>query len=682
MKNMQRSLFSLAFAGLAFGACKQNPYPGPEAGRVVTQEDKARPVAPAFSVEVAPIVTCLENKPCPIPVLGHVPEGGKPVLRFEGLPAEATYDAAAGVINYTPSYNVVDVSADPTATVKNFEITAFLRMEGDTITTYAKKFSILVKNVYRPITVTMDQSAPRVIEGSKLTQVVRLACDDFPKAGDLTLSLKNAPAGTTITPVVGRPNEYRLEYTPTHFLAGVSDQMENGRFVKRFDIGIVGTSATGYTATANTTWTIIDERLTPFVSAPTSLRQGPVVNFTIRAEDLNGERPPIVTLDTNVPFGRLNVQRLATTPASPGVTLPSSLYQVTWEDIPSSEIGRTRSLTASVCGPSSISRDALCVNQRIDITFTGNMHLPPQITRGNWPVSQIQYARKGVALRLPLTIRDAEIATAPVDVQILPADMARIVSYSNGTLTITPTTEGPQQFTIKATSQYSQSTFEGFLLDVLPANWAETVILAGDSSSKEVTDLQKYAPNADVLSGAYQLSERNLKLRKTLVLTTASLSLPSARPAIEAAAQAVPNILILSPLVGSAGRITEELRDLRVNLIGRLAGQAPRDFVLTVASGSNLDIPSVPVGLMGTETAESGSPFQLDNVAGSNCRRLFSLQKAGMDLPVGVACKRRTGGAIVALGFEFSDLAVTNANQGTVSAWFDKLTKLVLQEVL
>jgi hypothetical protein len=680
-KNFASTLALSVFALAGFGACEQNPYPK-MGGRLVLEEDKPDPVVAPFSIQVDSVVNCVEGKACSIPVAGRVPNGGKPILRFENLPKGAAYDEAAGIIAFQPDFDVVDVAKDPTQTNANFVVSVQLRSDADPIVTARRTFTISVKNVYRPFRIVYDNPMPRTIEGTKLVQKVTVSSDDFPN-GPFVPTLKDQPAGTTVKTLT--PNQFLVEFTPNHFYVNTTDVLEGGRYVKKSTVSFIATAPTGFSTPAQTSdWTIVDDRKAPFVSSPKELQQGPIVDFTIRAEDLNGERPPVIQVDTNVPFGRLTATRVETVPAVPGVTLPSTLFSVKWEDIPYDRIGQTHEISALICGPSAPRADTICVRHPTKVTITGNKHLPPLVNRASWPLSQLQYVKVGQSLRVPFAATDAENSALPVAVTVEPASMARVVSYANGALTVTPTATGIQQFSLKITSQFHQSTVEGFLFEALPSTWSDTVVLTGANPSTEAADLQAFLPRAEILSALYQLKdERSLKLRRTLIVTTSALATPNALPAIEAAGASVPNVLIVSPLAAMAGRLTTELRNFGIDVRGRLTGSPLTDYTLLVESGSGYDMPRQAVTLAGAATSESSSPAILDLGRSTGCRRLFSLVKTGVpNTPVGVTCKRSgaNAGSLTAVGFEFSDLVLSPTDRAVVGSWMEKISRMEVVE--
>ena len=670
---MKRKIHTSLFltSTMLFAGCNQQPFPK-VGGDIIPQEEKPNPVAPAYSIELNSIVSCSEGKECVTPMVGHVPNSGTPELSFESLPDGAVYDATEGTIRYTPGFEVVDVAKDPTQTVKSVIATAILHNQGDNVTTYRKQFTFEVRNTVRPVTISANNLAPRVTEGKKFSQVITLASEDFPN-GPFYLNFQNQPQGLTFTADANDPHRFTLDYTPAYDVVTTSDPMDGGHFTKVFDMSVLVTTPGGQSTSQTLSWTVVDDRRSPHVSAPTEISQGPLVNFTIRAEDPNGERAPTIQVDTNVPFGKLTAEKIETNPGVPGVSLPSTVFNVHWEDIPYDKIGQAQTIAALICGPSTTYRDSVCVKSTTQVHILGNTHPVPTINRNRWPVAKTIYFRKGSPTTAELAIADAEDRRFPVNVEILPEAMKSVVKYSNGQLEIKAATEGVQQFTVRATSQFQQSAVESFTFEALPSDWSDTVILTGGTISKEITELRDLTKRGDLLSAVFQVNERNLQLRSNLIVTTSALADKDSLPFIEKAASMVKNVIIISPLGANSSALTGEFTGLGGIVANRLS-DAVGAYTLAVDARSGLTPPSLPLGLKGNTTSESDRPQSFEAGSGRKCKRLFSLQKAATDTSVGVRCQRTSGGVLSVIGFEFSDLVLTNADRSVVGNWLMTLS--------
>ena len=116
-------------------------------------------------------------------------------------------------------------------------------------------------------------------------------------------------------------------------------------------------------------WTVTDTRMAPLVTAPDAITQGLNVNFAIRADDLNLEMAPLITVDaTNVPFGTINVTPVTETTAS-GVSPFTSVVNVQWSGLTAANIGTTTPIFFVVCTQSAPSVNGNCAAKKTMVTI-------------------------------------------------------------------------------------------------------------------------------------------------------------------------------------------------------------------------------------------------------------------------------------------------------------------------
>lgn len=656
-------------------ACEQNPYPSSDEGTISENQLEPNPVAPPFSIEMLQVLECQEGKECKMTVKGHVPEGGRPILTFKDLPAGMTYDAANDVITFVPSFDLVDVAADPTTTAKTFVSQVELKSSNVPNTVTRRSFSITVKNVYRPITIRTGGARVTMKEGDSFTETVTVESLDFPN-GPFQLNLRDAPAGVTIAQD-GAPNRFRVSYSPNRFTVTVNDPAVGSRFTKTFNVGYHVSTLTGYNVESKVEWLVQDDRLAPYVSAPLETTQGPDVNFSIRAEDLNGERAPIIRVNPTVPFGTLTVREEAVTPPTSGNVLPSRLFNVRWTDIPRTSLGQTVPVLFTVCGPSTRTEDTICKNYETKVNLVAGTRPMPLVDRTAWPLAKIQYAKVGVETTIPLPILDAETRTATASVKIMPESMATVARWENGQLKVKPLVEGAQQFSVIATSIYNQSSVEGFIFEAFPAERSDTVILTDTTFPKEVTEAQRILGGGDILSSIFQLDARNLALRKTLVITTTAMNNPQAVAQIEKFSDSVKTVVLSTPLLEKSRKLSDEVKSLGLTIQSRLSTVANQVFALNTALG--LAPLNRAASLKGNLTSESGKPLPFGRAVlrAQKCQDFLDLQRAGSNTEnrLGALCERANGGTLVVLGFEIGDMALSDADTAVVKSWFEKIAQ-------
>jgi hypothetical protein len=516
---------SFATLALAISACEQNPFPTKE-GNLLPVENKPDPVLPPFSVEVAPVLMCVEGTECSTLVIGRVPNQGKPIFEFEGLPAGATFAVSEGLLKFTPGYNTVDLSEDATQTSKTFLTTIVLRSDQGSVAAYRKQILIHVKNVMRPLTFRLENNDPQVLEGQTFSQSLSVESEDFPN-GPFYLNIPNQPQGFSFVPDANSPKKFTINYTPSPSFVTPRDAFENGRYLKRFAMEVLISTPYGSASSQAMNWTVLDQRLPPNVSAPGVIRQaGSSINFTIRAEDPNGERAPTVVVNTNVPFGTMTAEKLEDAPGVPGVTLPSSLFNVRWDGIPANQVGKNHTVNTLVCGPSTLDANSICVNAQTRVEIA-KRNLPlTELSRGFWESPEIKFVRAGLAQSFPLrVVNGTPFDEGTLSYEVLPSSMKKYIKLRGQQLTILSNEVGVHQFSLKLRSQDGAVSTESFVFEVLPQSWNERAVILDES----VDRFQDFALNGDLVSLQSPMVFRALKLRKSTEFSLAARQHAEAR---------------------------------------------------------------------------------------------------------------------------------------------------------
>ncbi|RYG58050.1 hypothetical protein EON80_27535 [bacterium] len=354
-------------------------------------------------------------------------------------------------------------------------------------------------------------------------------------------------------------------------------------------------------------WRVMDDRKAPSVLIPESISQGPIVNFSIRAEDPNGEMIPILKESTVVPFGVVKLTKLDSGKPNRATddTYPFVLYSVTWDQIRAEDIGKTVPLSFKFCDSAS-SFTTNCTTQTMQVTITGNSHPAPVVQRSAWPVSQIGSVRVGQTLRVNVPIEDAENPRTAVTVEILPASMASSVNWFNGVLTVSPKVEGLGQFALVAKSAFDQKTIEGFFFEALPASWEPIAIISGYGPSAEALDLKALIGRGEVLSGVYQMNPSQLRLRDAIIVTSDALNTPDAVKNLSRVIGSVKTVIFNSPELAKSADLTKVLSSYGVSFGPRFSGNLG-DYSLNPDSSSGLKNPSdliAPRGMTPIDAAQ------------------------------------------------------------------------------
>jgi hypothetical protein len=670
---------SAGFAVLAvLAGCKQDPYASnlkPGQHVVVDNPNNQEQDSRVFSIEAPDLIECTESENCSAEIIGHVPTPGQASISFKGMPNGASFDPLTSTFSFTPGFDVVDVASHPDQTMILIPLMVTVRSSADSVTETSRTISILVKNKLQPVQINVTGSS-NVDEGSVLEQTVEINSPDFPN-GPYHLVASGAPVGSEVIESNGFPNRFRVRFTPNHSFVSVNDESSGNGYIKRVPISYQVGLPLGAPTVQDQTWIVKDVRQTPFITAPENLTQGLEVSFPIRAEDMNSEVAPKISVNTSVPFGRLTTTTIAES-SSRSAGYPSKVIMVKWDQLKLINLGTTTPIQYEVCVQRSRYSITLCTQKKVMVTLKADLHAAPLMDRAVWKSGDFRFLKMGSQLNLPLPITDAEDARLPVSVKIL-SNQPDAVQWKNGSLNIVPQQEGVLQFSLIAESVFGQTRTENFVLEVLPESWAKTVILAGDTIGKETLETMKLLTSVELLSPKFQISSRTLALRESCLLNTESLNSSAFNAnTFERMFQSVDRILVSSPL---AGRLLPKLEGdwktsgirIRGRLNDLLPGEKIQNFTLMTDSRSNLESPSLPAGLNGTLTAESGNPivFDLENTSTGSCAPLFRLVKPGASFVVAVTCKI-SGKQLTLLGFELADVLLDQADQHLISAWANR----------
>ncbi len=678
MKTIHPLICGFAAMSILAG-CQQDPFSnGLKPGqRILSNNPNNTHQAPkVYSVEAPDLIECTESIACGAEIHGHVPEPGTAIVTIRGLPTGAQYDATTGFLNYTPDYTVVDVATHPEQTMILVPLTISVRSSADPVTETSRAVNLLIRNKLQPVVLNVS-GVTTVEEGKQLEQIVEVKSPDFPN-GPLSLSALNAPVGTEVKPVLGSNNSFRVRFTPAFSFSGVGDSYSSSVYYKRIKVSYQANLPLGQPTVNDVYWTVNDVRQAASVSAPETLTQGLDVNFSIRAEDMNGEVSPRITVNSTVPFGRLTTTTIAETQGQ-GVVYPSRIVQVRWDQLRINNLGTTTPIDYEICVQRSTNNFSHCVTKTVKITLKSDLHLAPKIDRAAWKSGDLRFLRLNEQIDLPLPVVDGEDRNLPVTVKI-ESNQPDAIRWTKNRLQIMPVEEGILQFSLIAESIFGQRVTENFVLEVLPQSWAKAILLSSESAQRESLETAKAIPSVDLLSMKFQVSPRTLAIRDAAWVTTEALSAPLFDAKMQnQVSSLVPTVVIASPLASNLqGKLAEEIKKFGIGFKGRLKELSPATdawmLSLNVDARSDLESPEAPAGLKGTLTTESYNPLILDlDHLSSKCSVLFKLQKPGMSFPVGVQC-RLPNRNLVVLGFEMADVLFGANDAGILGSWISSLT--------
>jgi hypothetical protein len=174
---------------------------------------------------------------------------------------------------------------------------------------------------------------------------------------------------------------------------------------------------------------------------------------------------------------------------------------------------------------------------------------------------------------------------------------------------------------------------------------------------------------------------RSLAHRRLVVASTHSLALMGGPEELAFYASNLRDVIIAtSDLSRLPPSLVSELRENAVFIGGRTSDIPNfnlKDQLLTV--GRRMGNPTGTAGLAGETTAESANPSFFTMTSASDCMGAFFLLRPGPvphELTVGVSCKRKGGGRLVVLGFEWADLRVSQPDAHLPAQWFKNMMEL------
>lgn len=379
MKTLAAKLLISVLSLVALIGCNQDPYnsavkPGQ---RIVTENTpNGQEIPRVYSVEGPSRIECTESQLCEAEFVGHVPAPGEVIFKVSGLPKGAKFDLSNGKFSFTPGYDFVDVGAHPDQTEADFDfvITLMSTLDNSSATTWP--VSGKVKNKLQALDLIANGSMD-ANEGSVFEKTLEITSADFPQ-GPFTLNKVSGPDSVEIIPVSGNPKQFRLRYTPDHTVVNFNDTYSN---TKNVVISLNLGSPLGKELKKDFTVVVRDVRKEALITTPEKVTLGTDnTMFAIRAEDLNGEESPSITVHGNVPFGKISTVEMPET-ASPGSN-PSKILVVKWDQLSPMSSGTTTPVNYEVCvrKTSTGSGQSLCTQRKVMVTLKRGARTSPMLT--------------------------------------------------------------------------------------------------------------------------------------------------------------------------------------------------------------------------------------------------------------------------------------------------------------
>jgi hypothetical protein len=678
-----------ALSVLALVGCNQDPFP--ETGKISITPPKAPEVViPPYVLDVPRSLDVYEGRVTEVLVRVNVQPGETAFLESFDLPQGSTFSASTGKFVWTPSFSDGNDPTNHSVSYRTHVMRFQLRSSANpSVIQRTAEVKLTIHDVPRTFEVKSTSTTPAVREGEEIKLPVEVTSEDFPQ-GPFSVHIGGLPMGATIQKDATNPKKFVVAYTPSTETVRLSSSVGyDGRYHNVYPTEITVVDPRGTVAVLKQTWRVYDSRLNPRISTPIRVSQGLRANFTVSAEDPNGEIPPVITIANSASFrGTFEVLPVQL-PAEAGAR-PVSALAVSWKDVPVELNGTTATINVIACVKNSPTDTRACTTQAVQVELKDRVYRSPEMTRDKWSIGSVKYLRVGENIRLPLKIVDGESMSSLGNdrVAIFPESMRSEVKWQNGELIVTPTTAGFKQFNVTGTSVMGMMRTESFIFEALPTTWPRTLILGESLSNPEVSKMLSMIDGFQVVNPTLQpLDERTLASRETLILTTNVLKEADldagVLAALDKAIQSAKTVIVSSPIAALlTGSFAQELAAAGLAFEGRF-GQLPgvptlSSLSLYVGPSSTLEKPVRKVKLLGKLTDESVSPLVLKINAGSTCTQDLKLAANETDAThytVGAQCRRANGGRIVVLGFELGDAEPPSAEALIVSKWAQKLVK-------
>ncbi len=660
MKTQTIRFSSFAVGLMALSACQQDPYP--KLGLIQPSAIPSRVVPTALSIATPAKFDFVEGKLAEYTFEYSVPTGRTGILELLDAPAGVKFDPVQAKISWTPTQ---EQGGKP---VQGYDVRIRLRDGVDALQVTERVVTLLVLDVPRANSLRVGNLNPQLKETSPFTTTVNVISPDYPTE-EFNLNVSGDLQGIAVKRK--GPQLFEVSYTPPATL------IKRTSTTADFDVEYVAVGPNGATASTSDKWRVADTRINPSVSAPSTLSQGMSASFAIRAVDLNDEAAPLISAPT-VPFGKLVATPVTETPVA-GQSSNVTSINYSWQEIPADRASSTSTLTFNVCVYSGgFGSQNQCTKQAISVTFSAQRFSPPSIDRAAWPLGKTLYLIEGGApLTVSIPVKDGDNRAEVPSVSVQDASQSGAIKFAANTVTVDSKKVGNFQFNLKAVSFMGSIEVQSFSVEVLPKNWASTIVFGDRKSDPEVAQLMKLIPDAQLVNPVLQASDpRTFVLRKRLVIGTSALIDAEQKAQVEALALKVPHVLIHSPLVGKIqGELAKVIANSGISIRTRLGDLAtpPKLADITVLGVGALN--PLSTKLSGKLTSESASPAIVEAAFSitSSCSTLlkYDYPANATSWGMGVTCtSASTKGTITVFGTELGDLDfATGTTQKQLTQW-------------
>lgn len=679
-------ILSLLFVTSFLLSCEYDPYPNNGSIEPNPRRETMPPRA-AIGTNILKQYKLTEGRETFIKWKATVPAPGVPELTILGLPSGATFDKKTMEFKWTPGYFDGNDPLNPSISIRTYNMTILVRSSLNNIKAEEYEVQLTVEDNPQKFEIVGDDS-DHVYEGSKLDYRFNIDNFDYPQGGEdgFSVTADNLPPGMEIKKLSA--THYKITGTPDYHdvILSEPDNCNTWRQnCKEYNIKLTAVNPANHITTKEVKLEIRDERLAPKLVIPEAIEQGLDSSFQISAYDLNADVAPEIKISPDsMPYGDFKV-----TPLKDEET-KSSVLNVTWSDIPPSYNGKTKTFDLEACVYDRYKDYDNCVKGTFDLKIVVKNRKPPVITRSSWPIGNIEYFKNNESKDFALTAKDGNNGETITDIEILPKEMTKYVSYSNGEISVKMDEPGIHQFTVKATSAYNIEAAESFVLEVFKKDRSKNLYFTDSTRGKEVTFYKDVLKDVTIMNPILQaLNERNLSGRDTLIIGTDILLDKGMRKKINRAMGKIPNVLVAtSKIENMPSRFLRELqKDHHISFLGRYKDLNIRHKLkdLHFIARDDFEQGLGKVRLKGDSTTESSNPMIFSvGVDRVGCDDVLDLtdKKDEERLKVGIICDRKGGGRYAILGTEFSDLKASFVDRNIATKWLRRMLTTKLNGVV
>lgn len=655
-------------------ACEKDPYPSVGGVRQEAR-DEQRDVPETISMTVEKKYEFNEGKRSSFKVGVFVQAPGRADLVVKNLPQGAEFDPATFTISWLPGpYQGNDVS-DPTKKTRVYNIELLLRnaadIDGETRTA---SVTLVVNDVPRKFEIN-GRDTQTVYEGETLSYDFEMDNIDYPN-GPFAVNTADMPANTKLIQLDDK--RYRVKFSPDHHHVKINERRE-----AEYESKIRVYNPANHLAEKTISFTVKDKRLGVKLVTPPEMEQGLDSTFQVSAYDLNGEVAPRIELDSRLPeYGEFSTQLVKDEQNN------SSVLNVVWKDIPPSYNGTTQTFQFRTCVLNQFQRYSNCKTGSTRLKIKVKDRKPPVFSRYAWEPGEIKYLKFDERDSFVITAKDGDNSQTLSNLEVVPTQMKKYVSYSNGKVYVKADKPGIHQFSLVAKSEYNMTTAESFVFEVFKPERSEILYFTDSTRDAEVKFFKENLNNVELMNPAIQiLNDRNLSGRHTLVLGTSVLYDTQMQQQIATGIERIQNIIIASPMVENLPKsFLDMIEDrLKITVLGRYSQLPTNTPLKDLYFVSRADFASArdQVGLKGSASSESADPIIFhEGVEARYCDDVLelnddkSIQKK--KYTVGIICRMPNGGRLALLGTEFADLRTSQRDQKIPASWFQNMRQALI----